>query len=121
MGDLGVWEKIISGGAAAVAWVSGETGRVLVSGASGGLFRWWMSERRRLRDGIVATVSGAVSAVYLGPVVLGLMGVVGLAIDPESAAYSGGFIAGLAGMSLAKVTVAIVENRAAALSGGKND
>jgi hypothetical protein len=88
----------------------GETGRAMVAGAAGGLLRWLGQERRRLRDGVLAVASGSIAALYLAPVVIAVLAAMGLDIGTGPATErSAGFLAGLAGMSVAKVLIAAVE------------
>ena len=94
---------------AVLVWIGGEAGKVVVAGAAGGLLRWLMQERRRVRDGIVSVTGGVIASVYLGPVVAAILAA---AVGPVADATAAGFIAGLAGMSLAKIIVAIVESQA---------
>ncbi|MBY6119540.1 hypothetical protein KUV64_27335, partial [Mameliella alba] len=106
---------------AVLTWLAGETGRAVIAGAAGGLYRWLMQERRRLRDGIVAVAAGALAAQFLGPVVLAGLRLVGLKLQGTEAelAPTAGFLAGLAGMSIAKMLVALMETQAARLGKSK--
>jgi hypothetical protein len=117
--DPTFWDKILVGSTAAVAWLSGEMGRVVVAGAAGGLYRWLMEERKRLREGIIAIVSGAVGSVYLGPIVMRLLEIGGLSVTGHPSGYmTAGFLAGMTGVSLAKVAIAVIEVQAKKLRGG---
>lgn len=108
--------------AAITTWVAGETGRAMVAGAAGGLLRWMGQERRRLRDGVLAVASGSIAALYLAPVVIGILAAVGLDLGQgEAADRAAGFLAGLAGMSFAKVVIALIETWAARQTGGGDD
>lgn len=101
----GVFETALLYAGIAAAWIGGESGRVLVASGAGGLARWISSEKKRIRDGIVAVIGGAVSGVYLWPMVLWA-----LRMDhtPDSIAMAA-FVAGTVGMSLTKVAGALVE------------
>jgi hypothetical protein len=116
--DPGLIEKGIVALVAAAAWLGGEVGRVVVAGAAGGLYRWLMEERKRLTDGVVAVVSGAVGAVYLGPIMLRMLELIGLNLTTHpSGAMTAGFLAGMTGVSLAKIMIAVLEVRARKMRG----
>lgn len=118
MTDPTIFDKLLIGVSGTVTWLATEAGRAVIAGAAGGLYRWMMSERRRLRDGVVAVMSGALSASYLGPVVLALLRKAGLTLTDGPDLYlTAGFLSGLAGMSLAKLAVAIMEAQARRLRG----
>lgn len=110
----GLIDNLLIWGGVALAWVGGESGRVLVASGLGGLMRWLTSERRRVRDGILAVIGGAMAGQYLWPAVLYI-----LRMDhtPDSIAMAA-FVAGTLGMSLVKVLTATVEARAAKMAGG---
>jgi hypothetical protein len=112
---LTLWEKVWLALSAVVVWLGGEVGRAAIAGAAGGLLRYLMQERLRFRDGIVSVTGGVIASIYLGPVVGAILTV---AVGPIADAAASGFIAGLAGMSLAKVIVAIVETQAKKLAKG---
>lgn len=95
---------------AVMTWVAGETGRAMLAGAAGGLVRWVGQERRRLRDGALAVASGSLAALYLAPLVVGVLRVLHIELgEGADADRAAGFLAGLAGMSIAKVVIAAVE------------
>lgn len=113
------WGAVFFYGSIAAAWIGGEAGRAYVAGAAGGLMRWWMSEHRRLRDGVSAAITGAIFARYLSPVVL-------VFIEKLSGPLQGGkqdaatFATGLLGMSMAKIIIAALERRVSKF-GGSDD
>lgn len=116
--DPTFWDKVVIYGSSLAAWLSGEAGRAAAAGALGGLHRWFMSERRRLRDGLIAVTSGAICAMYLGPVVVALLDSAGLSLAPgPDVDRAAGYLAGLLGMSLAKILVGVVEAQVARLAG----
>ena len=122
MGDPTLWDRLVIYGSSVIAWASGEAGRAIVAGAAGGLHRWLMSETRRLLDGVVAVVSGAIAAQFFGPVVIALLNVAGLRLQSgPDLDMTAGFIAGLLGMSLSKLIVAIVEAQARRLLGSPEE
>lgn len=106
-------------GGVALIWLGGETGRAAVAGGLGGISRWWMTDRRRLRDGIGSAAVGAIMAPYLGPAVLAIFeagfGDMGEGPRVEGFSY---FAAGLLGMSLAKIIIAYIESKARQMGGG---
>lgn len=110
---------IIIYASAVLIWFGGEAGRAYVAGAAGGLMRWWMADRRRLKDGIPSAVTGAIFARYLSPIVLsGMDKVFGQLGDGAQDAAT--FATGLMGMSMAKIVLAALEKRAADF-GGRNE
>lgn len=119
MADMSLLDTAKTAVAAVFVWLGGEGGRVIVAGGLGGLMRWLHSEKRRIQDGALAVVGGAVAARYLWPVPLRLMEVLTgpLELSPENTAMAA-FLAGALGMSLVKVLTAVVETRAKA--GGTN-
>jgi integral membrane sensor domain MASE1 len=115
-------EWLTSFAAGALTWVAGETGRAMVAGAAGGLLRWFGQEKRRLRDGIIAVASGALAALYLAPVILAILAAFGLHLgDGPDVDRAAGFLAGLSGMSIAKVIIAMVEAWAERAKGNDNE
>lgn len=113
MFDFPLFDSIKTGLAAAVVWLGGESGRIIVAGGAGGLTRWFQSETRRIRDGILAVFGGALAATYLWPVPLHLIGTITgpLEVTPENTAMAA-FLTGALGMSFVKVLTAMVEARA---------
>lgn len=103
--SLMFWGTIIA------AWLLGEGGRVVIAGAAGGLMRWIMEEKRRLRDGIVAVITGAIFAKYGTPIGLALLdnwfGPLNSANDQirDSAAFA----MGIGGMTFGKLIMAMFE------------
>lgn len=98
----------------AVAWIGGESGRVLVAGGAGGLTRWLSSERRRIRDGVLGVIVGVLTGQYLWPLGLHLPKLVGgTPFDevPSNIAMSA-FLVGTLGVSVVKVGTAFVEQYA---------
>lgn len=98
-----------------IAWVTGETGRVLVAAGMGGLARWLASERRRLVDGIVSVSGGMIVGVYLWPIVLHLpsflpFGIPPLPETPNNIAM-GACVMGGIGISFFKISMAYINIR----------
>lgn len=107
---------------AITTWFAGETARAMIAGAAGGLLRWLGQEGRRLWDGALAVISGSLAALYMAPLVTGILGAIGLDLGTgEAADRAAGFLAGLAGMSIAKVVIALIEAWAAKQTSGGND
>lgn len=99
---------------AALAWFGGESGRVLVAAGLGGFIRWIYASKKRIRDGVLAVVGGAVTGTYLWPAVLWILRMDETLNNVAMAA----FIAGTLGVSFTKVLTAIVEARAVHLTKG---
>ena len=99
------------------AWVTGEAGRAAIAGAAGGLVRWLMSERRRLRDGVVSIMAGTLMARYATPLMMALLETY---FGPLKGDVQGtaGFAAGIVGMSMAKLIMGMLEAHARRISGG---
>ncbi|SFY18810.1 hypothetical protein SAMN04244548_03012 [Paracoccus pantotrophus] len=119
-GDLGVLGALLVSLPTAAAWLGGETGKVMVAGGLGGLTRWLTSERKRIRDGIVAAIGGSVTGLYLWPLGLHLPRLVGGTPFEETASNIAlsAFLIGTLGTSAVKIFVAYIEARAAKLTKG---
>jgi hypothetical protein len=106
-----IWDFIVWFGLAAAIWISGEAGRIAVAGGAGAIVRWWASEQRSLRNGVVQTVSGALVATYMWPLVFGVLNYFLPIIekDPQTIAACA-FVAGMMGISVAKIFLALMEN-----------
>jgi hypothetical protein len=111
----GIVDTIVLWGGVALAWAAGESGRVVVASGMGGLMRWLTSEQRRIRDGVIAVIGGAIAGTYFWPAVL-----VALSLEktPENIALSA-FVAGTIGMSIVKIATAVVEARIKSWAGGE--
>lgn len=112
----GLLDTLVIWGGVALAWVAGESGRILVASGMGGLMRWLTSEKRRIRDGVLAVVGGCVTGTYLWPAVMAVMG---LAKEPDNIALAA-FIAGTIGVSFVKIVTAVVEARTKTWAGGSD-
>ncbi|MBN2760867.1 MAG: hypothetical protein JXQ79_10230 [Rhodobacteraceae bacterium] len=110
-----IWNNILDMfmvfGGAAMLWIAGEAGRIAIAGGAGALVRWWASEQRNLRNGIVQALTGAIVATYMWPLVFGILHffLPSLEKDTETIVASG-FVAGMMGMSVAKIALALIEN-----------
>lgn len=106
-----LWDATLVFGGAAMVWLGGEAGRTAIAGGAGALVRWWASERRSLRNGVIQAVTGAIVATYMWPLVFGILNyfIPALEKDMETIAASS-FVAGMLGMSVAKIALALVEN-----------
>lgn len=106
-----VWDVVLVFGGAALVWLGGEAGRTAIAGGAGALVRWWASEKRNLRNGVIQAVTGAIVATYMWPLVFGILNyfIPALERDMETIAASS-FVAGMLGMSVAKIALALVEN-----------
>lgn len=117
--DPGLWGLAMSAAAGSAAWLVGEGGRIAVAGGAGGLTRWLNSERRRLRDGMIAVAGGVTAGYYLWPLTLAVVGAPfgGLKETPNNIVMAG-YLAGMLGMSFFKILIAMVEARLARAVGG---
>jgi hypothetical protein len=100
-----------------LAWLGGEVGRLALAGAAGGLVRAFLSERIRIRDGVVSVVAGALMARYATPLMLVMLESYFGPLKGDVAGTAG-FACGIAGMSLAKIIMAAVEAHGRRLTGG---
>lgn len=116
----GFWAWLQLWAGLALTWVLGEGARAGLSGAAGGLIRWLLDSRRRVRDGLVSVVAGVIFAAYLSPVALRILEAVFGALGPGSEGTAG-FAAGLWGMSLAKVMMGTLDLFIKRTSGGGSD
>lgn len=94
-----------------LTWAVGEGGRVVIAGAAGGLMRWIMDEKRRIRDGAVAIIAGAIFAKYFTPVGLVLLDkwFGPLTSDIDQIRDSAAFAMGIGGMTVGKLIMAMFE------------
>ncbi|QCP84318.1 hypothetical protein EYE35_01080 [Cereibacter sphaeroides] len=110
----GLWHAALIWISAIGAYFAGDSGRVLIASGLGGMTRWLASERIRVRDGLVAIITGAVAGRYLWPLALSMLG---LEETPNNVAMAA-FITGTLGISLVKIIAAVAESRAAKIGGG---
>lgn len=105
-----LWTLAVNALAVGVTWLAGEGGRVAIAGGAGGLMRWFNTERRKVRDGILAAAGGSLAATYLWPLVLAIVGLPlgGLEQNLNNIAMAA-FVAGALGMSGVKIATAMVE------------
>ena len=119
----GLFETVTLWGGLALTWLGGESGRVMVASGAGGLIRWLSTERKRIRDGIIAIIGGGIVGQYLWPIMLGVMswsiqkaGGDALLSSPDNIAMAA-FISGTLGVSGVKILTAVIEARAKKLAG----
>ena len=105
-----IWTLAANALAVGIAWIGGEAGRVAIAGGAGGLARWLNTERRKVRDGLLAAAGGSLAATYLWPLVLAIVGfpLGGLEQNLNNIAMAA-FVAGALGMSGVKIATAMVE------------
>lgn len=110
-------DQIAIYGALIFAWITGEAGRAALAGAAGGLVRWLVSSRRRLRDGIPSIFVGMLMASYATPLMVVL---IERYIGPLRGDVQGtaGFAAGIIGMSLTKLVMGVLDAHTRRISGG---
>lgn len=107
-----------TGAAAALVWVGGETGRVIVAGGIGGLAGWLGSEKRQIRDGVLRVFGGALAARYLWPAPLHVLAIVTGPLEKSSENIAmAAFLAGAMGMSFVKILTAWIEAQTKAKKG----
>jgi hypothetical protein len=119
----GFFETVLSLIGAAIIWIGGESGRVLIASGLGGLVRWVADEKRHIRTGLSAVIGGAIVGYYLWPLVLLIPQIWGsdpVDKSPENIAMAG-FLAGAMGMSSVKIIAALLEARAKSLHKGGPD
>lgn len=96
------------------AWLSGETGRVMVAAGLGGALRWMVSETRKLRDGAISIAGGVIVGTYTWPALLHAPTWLPFgsqqpfAETPDNAVMAA-LLAGVLGMSAIKIFIAVVE------------
>lgn len=97
----------------AATWLTGEGGKVAVAAGLGGLTRWLVTEKRRLRDGVIAVIGGFLVGQYMWPLVLHAPALIGLEPIPETpdSIAMAAFVAGTMGMSGVKILTAVIEAR----------
>lgn len=106
--SLMLWTSLI------FAWVAGETGRVFVAAGMGGAIRWLATEKRRIRDGMIAVIGGLIVGKYMWPAVLHIPAWLPFGSQqpfpetPNNIAMAA-FFAGTLGMSVVKIFTALVE------------
>ena len=120
--DPTIWQQALVMLSSIGTWLTGEIGRTMIAGGAGGFYRWFMSEKRKLRDGAVSVIAGMISAVYFSPIVLaGIEKMIGDLGDSVGVQNTSAFCAGLVGMSVSKIVIAGLENQADKMTGGSND
>lgn len=116
--ESSLWDQVVFTLSLFGVWVSGEAGRAAFAGAAGGLIRHLMSELRprRIRDGFVSIVAGALMAQYFSPVALSILenwfGELRGDVDGAAA-----FAAGIMGMSLTKIILGLLDKQAGKFGG----
>lgn len=108
----GIFDYLLLWGGIILSWLAGETGRVIVASGFGGLIRWLSTERRRIEDGIVAVIGGAVCGTYLWPIVLYIPTIPPISSQPipetpDNIAMAA-FVMGTMGISFVKIGAAVV-------------
>lgn len=110
---------LLSGGATAIAWIAGESGRVVVASGAGGMANWLNRRPHRIRDGVVAVTGGLLCGTYGWPAVFWISQFVphgGMAETPNNIALAA-FCSGAIGMSVVKIITAVVETKLAGAAG----
>lgn len=107
-------------GALVAVWLGGEVGRLAVAGAAGGFVRALMAETRRYRDGIVAMITGGILAIYATPLTVAMLDRVMGPLNGD-AVGAAGFATGVAGMSMVKLLLGMIEAHVRRITGGRGD
>ncbi|MER5172675.1 hypothetical protein [Thioclava kandeliae] len=124
--DPSLWDSIALYLSLIITWGTGAAGQIYVSGGVGGAVRWIMEIKgkspvsflRILFDGVTAVITGAIFARYLGPVIAKWLAGVGMWPDAGDATTAG-FLAGVGGMSVAKVVIAMIDAQSHKFTGKK--
>ena len=106
-----------------IDWLFSGPGQMATAGAAGGLVRW-ITLRDNWREGIPTVVVGAISAVYLGPLVVPILEpAIGKLTPNGNADGFSAFIVGLAGIALTGAVIDFFKARRASglQNGGKDD
>lgn len=113
-GNLSWFDTVMLWGTLILAWALGEGGRVIIAGAAGGLIRWIMEEKRRIRDGAVAVITGAIFAKYGTPIGAVLLDnwFGPMTSDNDQIRDSAAFAMGIGGMTVGKLLMAMFEKYA---------
>ena len=111
------WEMVAVWASSLGIWATGESGRLYVAGAAGGFTRAIVSRTRRIMEWIAATGGGALAAYYLWPIAFRFLDFVmpgDLSEAPDNQRMAA-FVAGLAGVSLIKLLIALFDGWSANL------
>lgn len=116
----GITESVLLWASLIFAWVAGEGGKVYVAAGLGGAIRWLATEKRRIRDGVIAVIGGLIVGKYMWPAVLHIPTWLpfgsqqAFAETPNNIAMAA-FFAGTLGMSTVKIFTAVVESYGTAM------
>jgi hypothetical protein len=118
----GVIEYLWLGLGALGAWLTGESGRIMIAGGLGGLVRWFFEARLRLLDAVVFVSSGMIAAVYLAPAALYMAShFYPMIANMPSAQFTFGHLVGLFGMAVGKIVFAVLTARGKAMVKEQDD
>lgn len=92
------------------AWLAGEGLKAPLAGAAGGLVRWLMSEKKRVREGIVSVITGSLMAEFATPLTLAILES-WVGEMKGDASYGAAFFTGIVGMSMGKLVLAYIEGQ----------
>lgn len=117
----GFWDTIVLYGGLVGAWLAGEGGKAVFAGAAGGFVRWMISEKKRVSNGVMSVIVGALMSQYATPLMLAILEKWFGELRGE-AGNTAAFFTGVIGMSLAKLVIAYVDARHRAVrEGGGSD
>lgn len=110
-------------GAGFIEWFFSGPGQMATAGAAGGVVRW-ITLRDSWREGVPAVIVGAISAVYLGPLVVPILEPVIGSLTPDGNADGfSAFVVGLGGIALTGAVIDFFKARreSGLQNGGKDD
>lgn len=90
-------------------------GQMAVAGAAGSVI-YWITNRQSPKNGLIAIVAGAISAVYLGPAISPILAPV-FGTTSEVPASVGGYLCGMVGISMNGLILDIFKGRLLSLVG----
>lgn len=117
--DLNLLDQLKFCGALVLVWLSGEVGRLAIAGAAGGFIRGIMSEKRKFRDGAVAVITDVIFALYATPLTLAIFESIPMLSQLKGdVSGAAGFASGIAGGSMVKLILGMIEAHVKRISGG---
>lgn len=108
--ETSFWENAMLWIGLVGAWLAGEGLKAPLAGAAGGLVRWLMSEKRRVREGIVSVLTGGLMAEFATPLTLAMLEK-WVGEMHGDASYGAAFFTGVVGMSMGKLVLAYIEGQ----------
>lgn len=81
-----------------------------IAGLLGGIIHW-VTNRLSWRNGLLCLVVGAISAVYLGPIMIAPILTNGFGVDGDPAMALGGFLIGVSGIAFQGTIIDLLKGR----------